>query len=153
MQTVNNSNIKWIEYVSKLMDDKFRLPGTNFRFGLDPILNLIPFAGNLSTFAVSIVLIATMAKYGASRKLLIMMSLNVLVDTTIGAIPLIGNIFDFAYKSNTKNLRLLKEHYQEGKHTGSGRGIITILIIIFSIFIISIVYIMWQLTSWMLAQF
>ena len=153
MQTENNSKIKWVEYVSYLMDEKFRLPGTNFRFGLDPLLNFIPVVGDLSGFAVSAMLLVTMAKHGASRKLLIRMILNVLVDTIIGAIPLIGLIFDFAYKSNSKNIRLLKEHYVEGRHTGSGNGIIAVILISLFFFLILIVYLMWQLTTWFFGLF
>ena len=153
MQTENNSKIKWVEYVSYLMDEKFRLPGTNFRFGLDPLLNFIPVVGDLSGFAVSAMLLVTMAKHGASRKLLIRMILNVLIDTIIGAIPLIGLIFDFAYKSNSKNIRLLKEHYVEGRHTGSGNGIIAVILISLFFFLILIVYLMWQLTTWFFGLF
>jgi hypothetical protein len=72
------------------MDDKFRIPGTNFRFGLDPILNLIPFAGDVSGFLVSAALLYVMAKNGVSRKVLILMAINISVDAAIGAIPLIG---------------------------------------------------------------
>ena len=149
----NNSKIKWVEYVSYLMDEKFRLPGTNFRFGLDPLLNLIPIVGDLSGFAVSAVLMVTMAKHGASKKVIILMAINIILDTTIGAIPVIGQIFDFAYKSNTKNIKLLKEHYQEGRHAGSGNGIIAIVLILLLLFLGLMVYAVWNLTGWFFRLF
>ena len=151
--TENNSKIKWVEYVSYLMDEKFRLPGTNFRFGLDPLLNLIPLVGDLSGFAVSAVLVATMAKHGASRKVIILMVINIILDTTIGAIPIIGQIFDFAYKSNTKNNKLLKDHYQEGRHTGSGNGVIAIVLILLFILLGLMVYAIWNLSAWFFGLF
>jgi hypothetical protein len=149
----NNSKIKWVEYVSYLMDEKFRLPGTNFRFGLDPLLNLIPLVGDLSGFAVSAVLVVTMAKHGASRKVIILMVINIILDTTIGAIPVIGQIFDFAYKSNSKNIKLLKEHYQEGRHAGTGNGIIAMVLFVLFLFLGLVVYAVWNLTAWFLGQF
>lgn len=153
MPPENNSKIKWVEYVSYLMDEKFRLPGTNFRFGLDPLLNLIPIVGDLSGFAVSAVLMVTMAKHGASKKVIVLMAINIILDTTIGAIPVIGQIFDFAYKSNTKNIKLLKEHYQEGRHAGSGNGIIAIVLILLLLFLGLMVYAVWNLTGWFLGLF
>lgn len=131
------------------MDEQFRLPGTNFRFGLDPILNFIPVAGDLGGFAVSTILLLTMAKHGVSRKVLLLMTLNIILDSTIGAIPILGNIFDFAYKSNTRNIKLLKEHYEDGKHQGSGKGIIAWIIIILILSFALIVYILWSLISWL----
>ncbi|WP_411273766.1 DUF4112 domain-containing protein [Daejeonella sp.] len=150
MQQITNSNLKWVERVSRLMDEQFRLPGTNFRFGLDPILNLIPVAGDLGGFAVSTVLLLTMAKHGVSRKVLLLMTLNIILDSTIGAIPIIGQIFDFAYKSNSRNIKLLKDHYVEGKHQGSGKGIIAWIIIILLLSFILVVYVLWSVLSWLI---
>ncbi|MEJ7778275.1 MAG: DUF4112 domain-containing protein [Daejeonella sp.] len=150
MQKPITSKLKWVERASHLMDEQFRLPGTNFRFGLDPIINLIPIAGDLGGFAVSTVLLLTMAKHGVSRKVLLLMTLNIVLDSTIGAIPIIGHIFDFAYKSNSRNIRLLKEHYDEGKHQGSGKGIIAWIIIILVLSFLMIGYIIWLLLSWLI---
>lgn len=151
MQKALNSKLKWVERVSYLMDEKFRLPGTNFRFGLDPLLNLIPIAGDLSGFAVSSVLVLTMARHGASRKVLILMVMNIVLDSTIGAIPVIGQIFDFAYKANSRNIKLLREHYEEGRHQGSGKGIILWIIIILIISFLVFGYVMWMLLDWVLS--
>ena len=149
MQKIVNSKLKWVERVSYLMDEQFRLPGTNFRFGIDPIINFIPIAGDLGGFAVSTILLLTMAKHGVSRKVLLMMTLNIILDSTIGAIPILGNIFDFAYKSNSRNIKLLKEHYDEGKHQGSGKGIVAWIMIILILSFVLIVYVLWVLISWL----
>ncbi len=144
-----STKLKWVERVSHLMDEQFRIPGTNFRFGLDPIMNFIPVAGDLGGFAVSTALLLTMAKHGVSRKVLLLMTLNIILDSTIGAIPILGNIFDFAYKSNSRNIRLLKEHYDEGKHQGSGKGIIAWIIIILLLSLALTIYILWVTISWL----
>ncbi len=147
------SKLKWVESLSHLLDDKFRVPGTNFRFGLDPLLNLIPIAGDMSGFLISAALVATMAKNGVSRKVLILMSLNIFLDATIGAIPLIGQIFDFVYKANTKNIKLLKAHYEEGKHQGNGTGTVVFILIVFTVFFIGLIYLMWKLLAWFFGLF
>lgn len=150
MQQITNPKLKWVERVSYLMDEKFRLPGTNFRFGLDPLINLIPIVGDLSGFAVSSMLVLTMAKHGVSRKVLIMMFLNIVLDSTIGAIPIIGQVFDFTYKSNSRNIKLLKEHFNEGKHQGSGKDVIFWVIAILVLSFIMVAYLLWMLLSWII---
>jgi hypothetical protein len=150
MQKITNSKLKWVERVSYLMDEKFRLPGTKFRFGLDPLINLIPVVGDLSGFAVSSMLVLAMAKHGVSRKVLIMMCLNIVLDSTIGAIPIIGQVFDFTFKSNTRNIKLLKEHYDEGKHQGSGKDVIFWVIAILMLSFLIFAYLLWMLLSWII---
>lgn len=135
--------------MARLMDSQFRLPGTNFKFGLDPILGFIPLAGTLSTYAVSGILVFTMARYGVSRKVVILMFANILLDALIGSIPIIGNIFDFAYKANNRNVRLLRRHYQEGKYTGSGTGILLLIVVVLFLLMALIFYCIWLLGSFL----
>ncbi|TVT42576.1 DUF4112 domain-containing protein [Hymenobacter setariae] len=123
--------LRWVEGVARLMDSQFRLPGTRFRFGLDPLLGLVPIVGDLSSTAVSVALLLTMMRHGASGAVVVRMALNIFIDTVVGAIPLIGNIFDFAYKSNERNVALLRRHYAEGKHNGSGKGLVALLLVAF----------------------
>lgn len=143
----------WVERLARLMDNQFRFPGTNFRFGLDPILNLIPVLGDVSGFLFSAVILATMLRHGVSRKLAILMALNILVDTVIGAIPLIGQIFDFYYKANARNIRLLREHYEEGKHQGSGWGLIIVIFLVLFAILAGLVYLLIELGQWFFGLF
>jgi hypothetical protein len=146
---VLTGQLKWVERIAGIMDDKFKIPGTNFRFGLDPILNFIPIAGDLSGFVVAAALLYVMARNGVSRKVLILMTINICSDALIGAIPLVGQISDFYIKANTRNIKLLKEHYQEGKHQGSGRGILILLLLIMLVFIIAVMYISYKALQWL----
>lgn len=123
-------SLKWIEGISKLLDSSFTIPGTTFKFGLDPIIGMIPFVGDAATFFVSFALYTNMVKYGASRKVAILMAFNIIFDFIIGNIPFVGWLFDFSFRANDKNIRLLKEHYQEGKHQGSGKGLIGLVLVI-----------------------
>ncbi len=129
-----NRSLQHLNYLAKLMDAQFRIPGTNFRFGLDAIIGLIPGAGDLSTFAISGYMLMVMARNGASGYVLARMILNILVDTLFGMIPLIGDVFDAAYKSNMRNMRLMQQYYQKGRHRGSAwKVIIPVLFIVFLI--------------------
>lgn len=126
--------LKWVERVAYLLDEKFRFPGTKFRFGLDPVINLIPIAGDISGFLVAAALVWVMARHGVSRKALILMLLNIFLDAIIGAIPLIGQVFDFYYKANSRNIKLLKEHYEEGRHQGNGTGVLIMIFLVLLVF-------------------
>ncbi len=136
----------WIDRISWLMDNQFKIG--SFRFGLDPILNLIPLGGAIAGFGTSLVLVIAMWRNGASPKLVIRMLLNISLDAVLGSIPFLGNLFDFFSKANEKNIKLLRQHYYEGKHTGSGIGIIISILAVFFILIGVTFYLIWTLFSW-----
>lgn len=141
-------NLFWVEEMSRLMDSRFRIPGTKFRFGLDPILGLVPFAGDLASFAISGGLLLYMMRFGVSRKVVVLMVLNIILDFTIGSIPIIGHIFDFYYKANTRNLNLLRKHYKENKYQGSGNWIIITVAIVLVAIIFLMLWGVWELAEW-----
>lgn len=143
----------WIKAISYLLDEQFRFPGTKFRFGLDPVINLIPVLGDVPGFLISAGLLFAMARKGASNKLVVLMSINILLDAFIGGIPLIGQVFDFFFKSNTRNLRLLQEHYVEGKHQGSGKGTIIIAVLVMLVVLTLLVLGLIQLLHWISSWF
>ncbi len=126
-----DERLRWVERIARLLDSQFRLPGTRFRFGLDPLLGLVPIVGDLSTTVVSVALLLTMLRHGASGAVVVRMALNILIDSVVGAIPIIGSVFDFAYKSNERNVALLRRHYAEGRHTSSGKGLVALLLVAF----------------------
>lgn len=134
--------------IARLLDSKFEIPGTRIRFGLDPILSLVPVFGDLVTLVISSMLIYTMHNHGASRKVVVKMLLNAGLDTLIGAIPFVGTVFDVFYKANDRNIRLLKEHYYEGRHQGSGTGLLILILVIVLLILAAIVYGIWQLMEW-----
>lgn len=116
--------------MGRLLDTQFKIPGTNFRFGLDPILGMfIPYAGDLITYCISGVLIFYMARHGASGKLVVKMLLNVTLDLLIGGIPIAGELGDFILRANDRNITMYREYIEDGKHSGSGIGIIIAVLI------------------------
>lgn len=145
--------LRWIERVINVMDNRFRIPGTNIRFGLDPIIGLFPIVGEAVTFSISSILILSMVKYGVSRKVIIRMIGNVMIDALMGSIPLIGDLFDVAYKANQRNYKLLKEHQVEGKHSGSGTGLLIGVGLILFVLMGLVLFGLWKLIDWIISMF
>ncbi len=138
-QNTAHPGLNQVRKLAKLMDAQFSIPGTGYRFGLDGIIGLIPGAGDLATFAVSGYMLLIMAQNGASGFVLARMALNILLDAAIGSIPLLGDVFDFAFKANTRNLRLMEEHYTAGRHRGSALKIIVpVLVVLLAILVLII---------------
>ncbi len=90
------------------MDSIVTIPGTNVRIGVDAVLGLVPVIGDVISQAVSSYIIWEARQLGVSRWTLARMIGNSLIDMTIGAIPLVGDAFDVAFRANLKNLALLK---------------------------------------------
>ena len=131
--------LKSLDNLSKLLDSQFRIPGTDTRFGVDFIIGLIPYAGDLISFLFSGGLVLTMAKHGASGQVLAKMLFNIVLDTVVGSVPLFGDIFDLYFKSNRRNYNLLKEHYGEGNYQGSiWRVVVPILLVLIALFVLMI---------------
>jgi hypothetical protein len=138
----------WIDRFSKLLDSQFTIPGTSMKFGLDPIVGLIPGAGDVVTYIMSALLIIAMFQRGASGKLVMKMVGNAALDMLVGSIPVLGSIFDFTYKANDRNVKLFHEFHEEGKHKGSGIGYIILFIaILFALLAVSVLLAGWVITS------
>ena len=96
--------------LTRLLDSAARVPGTSFRFGLDPLLGLVPGLGDVAGAALSGYVVLLASRFGAPKSVLVRMLGNVVVDTVGGTIPLVGDLFDAGWKSNTRNLALLEQH-------------------------------------------
>ena len=91
-----------------LLDAQFGLPGTRFRFGLNSMLGLSPVVGDVALGLVSLYLIYEAKRLGAPKALLGQMLVNVAIEVAGGAVPILGDVFDMAFKANLRNLDLLE---------------------------------------------
>lgn len=96
--------------LERLLEGLFVVPGTRFRVGLDPLIDLLPVAGSVIGGVMGSYMLWEARNLGMSKWTIARMAANVGIDTLLGAIPLVGNVFDFVFKSNTMNLRLIKRH-------------------------------------------
>ncbi|MEL6581877.1 MAG: DUF4112 domain-containing protein [Cyanobacteria bacterium J06621_12] len=103
-------NLKRIRQLAHLLDTAIAIPGTKIRFGLDPILGLIPGGGDLIAAAISAYMIYLAARSGLERSEIIKMIKNVAIETAVGSVPIAGDIFDIYFKANMRNLEILENH-------------------------------------------
>ena len=99
-----------IEAMEKLLERSLTIPGTRIPIGLDALAGLIPVAGDLITAAMGAWIVWEGRNLGMPKWQLWRMAANVGFDTAIGAVPVVGDVFDFAFRSNSKNLRIIKRH-------------------------------------------
>lgn len=101
-----------LKRLAHLMDTALRIPGTRIRFGADSALGLIPGAGDMIGLGISAFALMEALRLGAPPRLIARMLANVAIDTGLGAIPIAGDVFDVMFKSNTRNLKLLLDHFE-----------------------------------------
>ena len=102
---------------AKLLDSKFTIPGTNIRFGIDPIVGLIPGAGDVLAGGISLYFLIQAALLQAKASVLGRMFINILLDVLIGSIPVLGEVFDVYWKANLRNAHILDELQKDPKKT------------------------------------
>lgn len=107
-----------LEAFADLMDARFFIPGTNWRFGLDGLVGLIPGIGDAATSAIALWILWEGYQLGASKATLAQMAGNIAVDFAVGTIPVAGDIFDVAFKSNRRNVTLLRRHLTRRQRRG-----------------------------------
>ena len=111
--TGNKKNISQLaQALAQLLDASLTIPGTSIRIGLDPLLGLIPGIGDLISNAIGSSLLFLGTKAGIPRIVLLRMSINILINMVVGAIPIIGDLFSIWFKSNLQNAQLLHRHCQ-----------------------------------------
>ena len=147
--TSTKTDLGMLDKYARLLDSSIKVPGTNKSFGLDPILGLIPIAGGVVGFGFSVLLLLKIVQLGASKRLLAKMFGNVILDATLGSVPLLGTIFDFVYKANERNLKLFREYHDEGKHRESVLPYFIAFTLIGLGMILAICYLIYQLLVWL----
>jgi len=126
-----------------------RIPGTNLRFGLDPILGLIPGAGDAAGAVLAAWILVAAIRLGASRATVVRIAGNVALDAAVGAVPLLGDIFDFAWKANLRNVALLERHLTAPDHAErADRSFVWlvlsgVLVLVFGLLVLGILLTRW----------
>ncbi|KZN26162.1 hypothetical protein A4G99_22175 [Haladaptatus sp. R4] len=103
-------SIERVRTVSDLLDEAFRVPGTNFRVGIDPILGLLPVGGDAASAIISLYIALEGYRMDVPRHVLGRMLANIAIDAFGGAVPVLGSVFDATWKANRKNRELLEKH-------------------------------------------
>jgi Domain of unknown function (DUF4112) len=140
-----------LDLLAHVLDDCFRIPGTSIRFGIDGLIGLVPFLGDILAGLASCIIVVAAWFRGVPYVTLARMVVNLALDVLIGTIPVLGDAFDIAWKANRRNYKLLTRHLQQPhKHTWKDYVflfcIALVLVVIFAIPVIAIVW----LTMWFL---
>ncbi|HET9441284.1 MAG TPA: DUF4112 domain-containing protein [Longimicrobiales bacterium] len=133
--------------IATILDDAVRIPGTRIRFGLDPLLGLLPGGGDAVTGAVATYAIVLAARLGAPPAVIARMAVNVLVDVATGTIPLLGDLFDVGWKSNRKNVQLLERYQAEPQKVKASSWVLVGVVLLLILAAIVGVFV---LTAWLL---
>jgi hypothetical protein len=116
-----NPRLARMRFLSKLLDNSIPLPG-GYRIGLDPIIGLVPAVGDFFASLLSFWLIFDAARLGLQKRIIARMALNVVIESMAGTIPILGDIFDAAWKANARNMVLVEKHYSPALRGRSARG-------------------------------
>jgi hypothetical protein len=104
--SVDRAAVGRMRFVARALDDSVRIPGTDVRIGLDPLLGLLPVAGDVASGVLSLYVVAESARLGVSYRALVRMLVHIAIDVAGGSIPVVGDLFDAAWKANTRNVAL-----------------------------------------------
>ena len=105
--------------VARLLDSQWRIPGTNMRFGLDPLVGLVPGLGDVATGLVSAYIVLLAARLKLPAPVMARMAGNIALDVVVGSVPILGSVFDLFYKANRRNFDLLRRHLEREQGKGS----------------------------------
>jgi Domain of unknown function (DUF4112) len=122
------SQVERLRTMTRLLDSAIRVPGTRYRFGIDAIIGLVPGIGDAIGAIFSAFIVFQAARLGVSTSTLIRMMGNVALDTIVGEIPLLGDLFDAGWKANVRNMALLEAHLQRPVSTARGSRRVLLLL-------------------------
>ncbi|WP_172295327.1 DUF4112 domain-containing protein [Pseudoruegeria sp. HB172150] len=111
-RTDRQATLDRLQSIANTMDARFRIPIFNVRLGFDTLIGLVPGIGDAVALLPGLYILYEARRIGAPAHLLARMGLNSGIDLAIGTIPIVGDLFDIGFKSNRRNVRLLREHFQ-----------------------------------------
>lgn len=107
--SVDRAAVERMRLVARVLDESIRIPGTDFRVGIDPVIGVLPVAGDVVTAGLSLYIVLESARLGVSYRTVLRMLANISLDVAGGAIPFVGDVFDAVWKANKRNLELALE--------------------------------------------
>lgn len=147
-----NPRLRRIRFMANLLDTCVVLPG-GMRVGLDPLIGLVPWIGDLAGAALSFYLVFEAAMLGVPKRVLARMMGNIGVEALVGLAPVVGDLFDAVWKANARNLALIEAHHRPGARPRSARKIFFTIALIAATFLAGMAALMWLLIGWVVSWF
>ncbi len=152
MTRTRSSGLKGLRRLTWLMDEVVRLPGTRLRFGLDPIIGLVPGAGDVAGAVLAGYALVVAARLGATPAVLLRMVGNIALDTIVGTIPVLGDAFDVGWKSNRRNLRLLERYLEDPRGaTAASRAVLLLVLLLLLGVLVGTAFLTWYLVRFLVS--
>ncbi|MFI0400044.1 MAG: DUF4112 domain-containing protein [Thiolinea sp.] len=131
----NEQLSKKLDNLAWLLDDSIKIPGTSWKIGLDGILGLIPGVGDLAAGGLSTYILYQAVKLKVPKVILARMTLNILLESVIGVIPVFGDLFDFMFKANQRNVDLMRQYVLNPKDT-TQQSTLAVVSVIVALFVV-----------------
>lgn len=137
----NEQLSKKLDNLAWLLDNSIKIPGTSWKIGLDGILGLIPGVGDLAAGGLSTYILYQAVKLKVPKAVLARMALNILLESVIGVIPILGDLFDFIFKANQRNVDLMRKYVLNPRDTTRQSALTLIALLVF--FIVVLGFMVW----------
>lgn len=140
-----------VRQLARVLDTQFKVPGLGWRFGVDALVGLVPGIGDAAGLALSAMVLLQAVRLGARGATVGRMVTNAALDAVVGSIPLLGSVFDFAFKANTRNVALLEQHVTDpvGTNAQSRRAVRRTMIAVVVALLVTVALI-FGLLAWLL---
>jgi hypothetical protein len=140
-----------LDQIAWFLDNAFKVPGVNWRFGAEALIGLIPGAGDIISGAIGLMLLFRAFQFKLPKIVILRMIVNTLLDITIGAVPFLGDVFDFIFKANSKNMAMFREYAEQPAQSTTRHwvflgavaaifGLVVLGIIVFFIFLLNFLF-------------
>jgi len=150
----NQRSLDHLRRWARLFDAQFRVPGTEIRFGIDPLIGLVPGIGDLASPILTVAMLWHAAKLRVPKVVLLRMVLNALIDAGAGAVPVFGDIFDFAWKATEWNMALLERHAMPGRPATSSDYLFVLICVLVVVMAAAIpIVTVWAIAVWLRGLF
>ena len=148
LTTAQLARLEVLRRVARFLDSAVIVPGTSYRIGLDPVLGLIPGLGDLISPLFGVGVLWQAYDLGVPKIVQVRMLFNVAIDAIVGAVPLFGDLFDFVWKANLRNLALLERHAEQGYQASAGDWW---FVMVLTLLVIAVAAIPFVVAGWALA--
>ena len=145
----HDERLRRLDRLAWLLDNAIPVPGTRFRIGVDGLIGLVPGIGDVAGALLSSYLVAEAARAGASASLVLRMALNVALETLIGVVPVAGDLFDFGFKANARNVRLLRDNLVDpGRARAKNRFVVAVAVLIAAAVVLAVLLLAVAVLRW-----
>ena len=127
-----------VRTLARALDSAVAIPGTSFRFGLDPVIGLIPGLGDLAGAVLSGYIVLAGIRMGVSRSGVVRMLANIAIDTFVGSIPILGDLFDAGWKSNNRNVALIERHMERPGATRTANRFVVLIAVVALVLLLAV---------------